>query len=56
MPNFIIKKLPTKLLIKIIFNLTNKQINKFKYHLPPNQISIDLINLLYDINNPPKSL
>ena len=53
MSNYIIKKLSSKLIIKIIFNLTNNQISKLKYHLPPNQISIDLINLLYEINNPP---
>ena len=56
MLNFIIKKLPPKLIIKIIFNLTNHQINQFQNYLPPNQISINLINLLIDINNPPKSL
>lgn len=52
----IIQKLSAKLLIKIIFNLSNNQISQFQNHLPPNQISIDLINLLYEINNPPKSL
>lgn len=49
----LIKYIPTKIIIIIIFNLTNKQIKQFSNYLPPNQISVDLINLLYEINNPP---
>lgn len=56
MLHYIIKKLPPKLILNIIFNMSNHQISQLKFHLPPNQISLDLINLLYQINNPPTDL
>jgi len=55
MQNINPKTLTPQQIINIIFNLSNNQINQLQNYLPPNQISIDLINLLFEINNPPTS-
>ena len=48
-----IQNLTPQQIIYIISNLTNNQISNLYQALPPNQISIDLINLLHEFNNPP---